>query len=84
MRFQFQINVSAPVLARNRKRQTNDRPIIVRTIGAKGGEEYQMAQGVRILDSAGHVVAELKHGSYSVWLEADRVELVEPVPGLDQ
>jgi hypothetical protein len=77
----YQINVSAPVLMRNRRHGRNDRPVIVRRCkGDVGPQPYTMCHSVRILGPS-----TLIHEAFSVRLETDaEIEMVDPLPGLDQ
>jgi hypothetical protein len=47
---------------------------------SSAGREYTMCHGVRILGPSSSM-----HEAFSVWLETESdVEMVDPLPGLDQ
>ncbi len=81
----YQINVSIPVLARNRNTGTNDPPIIVRKNNQPGHPEpepYTMAQRVDILGPSS-VVTHPHGGGVHVVTDADLV-LTDARAGIDQ
>jgi hypothetical protein len=77
----WQINVSAPVLKRNRDLGTDDPAIIVRDCSGGLGNPYTMAREVIITGPS-----KLCNGSgQSIWIETDGpLELLGAVTGLDQ
>lgn len=76
----WQINISAPVMQRNRALGTLDPPIIVRDY-QDGQPPYTMAEGVRILGPSTVVVS----AGGSAWIETDGpIELTGARLGLDQ
>ena len=78
----WQINVSWPVLKRNRDLGTQDPAIIVRDYrGTDLANPYTMASEVRILGPSNVVTGE----GQSVWVETDAdLELIGAKRGLDQ
>jgi hypothetical protein len=76
MTHRFQINVAAGVLRRNKRTGRADPAIIVRDYGDPG-HPYRMA--TRVDFPGGAVVQQ----AFSVWVEADQVELTGGRAGLD-
>jgi hypothetical protein len=78
----YQINVSRPVLARNIRTGSNDRPIIVRDYESENKKDpYTMAREVvihgasKICNPSGHGVVIRTEGP---------IEIIDPKQGIDQ